>query len=289
MIGKRGVTPAARPCPACDGREADPAFTVGGFEHVRCRECATLFVAALPDAEAIAATYLAPDYHSSAQGQEARMRAEADARAAILRKYGVREVLEVGCGPGHFLDACRDLGIRVEGVDRAATAEAPRRRGHTVHDVWLADLAPVEPRFDAVAMWEVLEHLPDPKDMLVRARAWLRPGGFLALSTPSSSGLPARALGPRFPMVCPPDHLELFSRAGLAALLARAGFDPVRWTSFSGLGRPELRRALQRRVLGASLPARALAAGLAVVGEPVARAVDRAGYGSAFEVYAVAR
>lgn len=283
------MTPAARPCPACDGREADLAFTVAGFDHVRCRRCATVFVAPLPAAATIEATYLAPDYHSSAHGQEPRMRAEADARAAILRKFGVHDVLEIGCGPGHFLDACRDLGVRVEGVDRAPTAAGPRGRGHTIHGVWLQDLAPVEPRFDAVAMWEVLEHVPDPKDMLLRARAWLRPGGFLALSTPSSSGLPARALGPRFPMVCPPDHLSLFSREGLQQLLGAAGFDPVRWTSFSGLGRAQLGRALRRRVLGESLPARALAVGLAALGEPVARLVDRAGYGTSFEVYAVAR
>jgi SAM-dependent methyltransferase len=275
-----------RACPACGHVVARPAFVAHGFEHLRCARCDTLFVAVLP-AE-VEATYLAPDYHSTAEGQELRMRAEADARAAVLRKFGCRDVLEVGCGPGHFLDAVRDLGMRAEGVDRARTAAAPRARGHLVHDCWLQDLAPVAPRFDAVAMWEVLEHLPDPKAMLLQARRWLRPGGFLALSTPSSSGVPARLLGARFPMVCPPDHLELFSRRGLAVLLASAGFDPVRWTSFSGLGRPQLRRGFQRHLLGDSAPARLLAGGLAVAAELPMRLVDRAGLGSAFEVYAVA-
>ena len=207
--------PVARACPACGLERSHFAFTAAGFVHVRCSRCATLFVAELPPPERVEATYLAPDYHSSAEGQELRMRAEADARAQALRKFGCRDVLEVGCGPGHFLDAVRELGMRVEGVDRARTAAGPRARGHTIHDCWLQDLAPVAARFDAVAMWEVIEHVPDPKDMLVHARKWLRPGGFLALSTPSSSGLPARALGARFPMVCPPDHLALFSRRGL--------------------------------------------------------------------------
>lgn len=283
------MTSAARPCPACDGAHAEFAFRVADFDHLRCARCGTVFVSPLPDQAAIESTYLAPDYHSSAHGQERRMRAEADARAAILRKFGVRDVLEIGCGPGHFLDACRDLGMRVEGIDRAPTAEAPRQRGHLVHDLWFSDFGPPTPRFDAVAMFEVIEHVPDPKDMLQRARRWLRPGGFLALSTPSSSGLPARLLGARFPMVSPPDHLALFSRDGLQRLLAAAGFDPVRWASFSGLGRPQLRRGFQRFVLGGSLPARAVAAGLALAADPVVRAVDRAGYGSAFEVYAVAR
>ena len=85
------------------------------------------------------------------------------------------------------------------------------------------------------------------------------------------------------------DHLALFRRRGLHTLLAAAGFDPVRWTSFSGLGRPQLRRGLQRFVLGDSRPARTLSAALALAAEPLVHAIDRAGYGSAFEVYAVAR
>lgn len=283
------MTSAARPCPACDGVDAVFAFQVAGFDHVRCRRCGTLFVAALPDPTTLESTYLAPDYHSSAQGEEQRMRSEADGRAAVLRKFGARDLLEVGCGPGHFLDACRDLGMQVEGIDRAATADAARSRGHTIHALWFADFGPPTPRFDAIAMWEVLEHLPDPKDTLFRARRWLRPGGFIALSTPSSSGLPARALGARFPMVCPPDHLSLFSRRGLQTMLSTAGFDPVRWTSFSGLGRTQLRRGLQRFILGDSVPAYVLATGLSLAAEPLARLVDRAGHGSAFEVYAVAR
>lgn len=283
------MTSAVRPCPACGAADAVFAFHVGGYDHVRCVGCGTIFVARLPDAGSIEATYLAPDYHSSARGEELRMRAEADARAAVLRKFGARRVLEVGCGPGHFLDACRDIGMHVEGVDRAPTAAGPRSRGHTIHPLWFHDLAPVEPRFDALALWEVLEHVAEPGELLERARRWLQPGGFVALSTPSASGLPARAMGPRFPMICPPDHLSVFSRAGLQRLLTAAGFDPVRWTSFSGLGRTQLRRGLQRYVLGASTPARVAAAGLALLAEPVVRAVDRAGLGSAFEVYAVAR
>jgi SAM-dependent methyltransferase len=280
--------PRARPCPACGHTESRDAFIAAGYAHVRCARCDTLFVAHLPAADVIESQYLAPDYHSSAVGQEQRMRAEADARAAILDKLGCRDVLEIGCGPGHFLDAVRELGMTIEGVDRAPSAAAPRARGHRIHDVWLQDLDPT-PRFDAIAMWEVLEHIPDPGSMLLQARRFLRPGGFLALSTPSSSGLPARLMGRRFVMVCPPEHLELFSRRGLEILLESTGFDPVRWTSFSGLDREPLRRGFQRYLLGDSRPARVVASALAIAAELPMKLVDRAGYGIGFEVYAVAR
>ena len=216
------------------------------------------------------------------------MQAEAAARAEILRSYGCRDVLEIGCGHGYFLDAARARGMAVEGAERSASAGGARERGHLIHGAWLAELE-LEPRFDAVAMWEVLEHLPAPREALAQVRRLLRPGGRLALSTPSSSGLLARLMGRRFVMVEPPAHLELFSRRGLALLLASAGFEADRWTSFSGLRRDNLRRGLQRYLLGTSRPAGRVADVLARASEPAMRVVDGAGLGSSFEVYALAR
>ncbi|MBK8262406.1 MAG: class I SAM-dependent methyltransferase [Nannocystis sp.] len=278
---------AARPCPACGGTAASIAFVVDGYQHARCGRCASLFVTPLPDLAAIAAVYLGPRYHDEAHDEAARMRAEGRSRAAFLAQRGVRSALEVGCGPGYFLDAASELGLAVEAVDRAPNAAAARARGHRVHDRWFEEHGPPSPRFDAVAMWEVIEHVPDPRDTLLRARAWLRPGGLLALSTPSASGLPARLLGRRFPMVAPPEHLTIFSRRGLHHLLDGAGFQVLHESSFSGLDRTKLARGLCRFALGDTAPAQALARGLAAIGAPLVGLVDRAGFGTSFELYAV--
>jgi 2-polyprenyl-3-methyl-5-hydroxy-6-metoxy-1,4-benzoquinol methylase len=275
-----------RPCPACGEPHSQWAFVSHGFPLVRCSACETLFVAPLPSASVVQATYLEPDYHETAVGAAARMRAEAQARAQVLAELGATRVIEVGCGPGHFLDAVRELGLHVEGVDPARTAVAAAARGHVVHPIFLEQLDPSRP-FDALALWEVIEHLPDPHDALRRMRAWLVPGAVLALSTPSMSGLPARLLGRNYPMITPPDHLALFTRRGLAQLLDRTGFEPVRWTSFSNLDAATLARAVERRVLRGR--ARPLAAALGWLGRAPAAWIDRAGLGTSFEVYARAR
>jgi SAM-dependent methyltransferase len=269
------MTPSpTRACPACGHRGAHLAFGHAGREHLRCNACSTVFAADSDDHAA--------DVHAAGEpGHAARRRAVADARAAILRKFGCRTVLEIGCGPGVFLDAVRDLGMQVEGIDPHPDAAA-LARGHTIHAA-----LPDAPRFDAVALWDLLAHVADPKDMLLQARRWLRPGGFLALSTMSSSGVPALALGPRLAMVDPAPR-TCFSRRGLKLSLTAAGFDPVRWTSASGLAREHLQHGLERVWLGASLPGRALAHGLTIAAQLPLRAIDRAGLGSAFEVYAVA-
>jgi SAM-dependent methyltransferase len=151
--------------------------------------------------------------------------------------------------------------------------------------VWLEAFVPEAP-FDVLALFEVLEHLPDPFAALERMREWLAPGAVLALSTPSYSGAPARLLGRKFPLVTPPDHLELFTKRGLAHLLDRAGFTPMRWTSFSNLDDTAIARNLQRFALGGSRPAAAIASVLGKLGAAPVRWLDRAGLGTSFEVYA---
>lgn len=283
-----GVPNRLRPCPACGEPRSRWAFEVDGFPLVRCVGCETLFVAPLPTDEVVQATYLRPDYHDTAEASLARMQAEAHARAAVMAELGATRVVEVGCGPGHFLDAARDRGLHIEGIDPARTAAIAAARGHLVHATFLERFAPPQP-FDALALWEVIEHLPDPFDALTRMRAWLVPGAVLGLSTPSMSGLPARLLGRGFPMITPPDHLALFTRAGLTRLLDRAGFEPVRWTSFSNLDARALARGVHRRLLGGREGAAPLAALLGRVGAAPARWIDRAGLGTSFEVYARAR
>ena len=280
-----GEETSSRRCPACGLVDTRPAFTRDGFAHVRCRPCGTVYVSPLPDADTIAATYLQPDYHEGVEAAAARMRDEARARARLVADMGVRSLLEVGCGAGYFLDACGELGIEAQGVDPSRTGAMAAERGLKIFQGWLDEFRP-DRTYDGAAMFEVLEHVPEPVQMLRTVRGMLRPGGVLALSTPSWSGLPARLLRQRFPMVCPPDHLELFSREGLARLLARGGFTPVTWTSFSNLDAQALSRNFRRFFVGDSALAQRGARWLGALAAAPARWVDRAGLGISYEVYA---
>jgi SAM-dependent methyltransferase len=280
----------SRDCPACGHESSQWAYLAHGFPHVTCSACGTLFVSPLPSADVVQATYLRPDYHPSSDDTFARMASEGHARAHAVAELLERPVMgarvvEVGCGYGYFLDAAREQGMRTVGVDPARSAARARERGHEVHATWLEEFEP-SAMFDALALFEVLEHLPEPFAALVHMREWLAPGAVLALSTPSYSGAPARLLGRKFPLVTPPDHLELFTKRGLAELLDRAGFEPVRWTSFSNLDDAAIARGLQRFALGRSKPAATVASVLGKLGAVPARWLDRVGLGTSFEVYA---
>lgn len=87
-------------------------------------------------------------------------------------------------------------------------------------------------------------------------------------------------------MLCPPNHLEVFTRRGVAALLQRGGFRPFRWQSFSNLDHAALQRSLQRFFLGTSPPAQWASAAIATLAHPPVQLIDRIGLGISFEVYA---
>ncbi|MCA9710247.1 MAG: class I SAM-dependent methyltransferase [Myxococcales bacterium] len=277
--------PDPRPCPACASTSTRWAFVVDGFPHVRCRDCESVFVSPLPSPGVIEGTYLDPRELVDLSASEARMRQEARARARVLQDRGCRRVLEIGCGAGFFVEAVLELGIEIEAVDPGPQAQRAAARGLPIPARWLEEHQPTGP-YDGIAMFELIEHLPRPLEALQQVYRWMRPGGTLALSTPNAGSLAGRLLGRRFPMLCPPHHLELFSRRGLDALLRRAGFQPWRWESFSNLDHATLQRSFQRFFLGGSSAAAGVAGSLAALARAPVRLVDRVGWGTSFEIYA---
>jgi SAM-dependent methyltransferase len=138
----------------------------------------------------------------------------------------VGELLDVGSAFGHFA-AVAQRQRPVTAIELSpvavrwanATLHVNMRRG-SIYDAF-PDFAG---RFSALTMWDVIEHVPDPERALRAAAAWLRPGGWLFLSTPDAGSLVARTLGRRWHYVDPVQHLVLFDRHNLGRLLERAGF-----------------------------------------------------------------
>ena len=82
---------------------------------------------------------------------------------------------------------------------------------------------PIEP-YDAVTLWDVIEHLADPAAVLRQIQAFIRPGGVLALSTMDVDAPVAKLLGRRWPWYMQM-HLYYFSRRTLRSLVERAGYE----------------------------------------------------------------
>ena len=82
---------------------------------------------------------------------------------------------------------------------------------------------PLEPDYDVITMWHVLEHLPDPFAAVRHAAELLRPGGRLVISVPNIASLQARIGGDRWFHLDLPRHRMHFTPRSLSALVTRSG------------------------------------------------------------------
>lgn len=134
------------------------------------------------------------------------------------------KILDVGTAAGGFLRVARARGCEAEGleVDRRMIAAA-RREGLPVMEGMLDETfaAANAGKYDALTLFDVLEHLDDPKGILKLARKVLKPGGKIGLSTPN-----ALRPGPfgRDPWDYPPHHLTRWTPDAMTSFLTREGF-----------------------------------------------------------------
>ena len=152
---------------------------------------------------------------------------------------GRRKLLEIGSGPGFFLQAGKERGWDVLGVEPAVKAwEHAQSLGlEVLNDVFDDEVRCRLPLFDGVHLSAVLEHVPNPAQMLRAIGDTLNPGGVLCVVVPNDFSEFQRASreteGLRPWWIAPPHHLNYFNFDSLEALVERMGFTvEVRDTTF---------------------------------------------------------
>ena len=138
-----------------------------------------------------------------------------------LKKYAVERVLDFGCGFGEFLEMCRLFGIEAHGVDRSNA----RRFGAGIEIYAELDQAPDS--FDAITMFEVLEHLDDPLGTLKTLRSRLNPRGIMIVEVPDTSGVTDIVDRDSYSKIHPLDHINAFTPETLVRIMRQAGFEPI--------------------------------------------------------------
>lgn len=143
-----------------------------------------------------------------------------------------RHLLDVGCASGVFLSKALDTGWQVFGIEPSEVLyrEALERigsRGVVVSEIF-ENMDFGELRFDAITLWDVLEHVVDPLNFMQRCHDLLKPGGYLFLNVPDIDSFEARFLGTRWPLLLP-EHLNYFNRRSLKLGAEKSGLQLARF------------------------------------------------------------
>lgn len=191
-----------------------------------CRACGSAWQDPPPAPELVTAAYREMRDERYLEEAATRRRSLRRSLALVEQRAGGRRgrLLDVGCSAGLFAELARASGWDVLGVEPSEwlAARARERLGDAVVCARFEEVALEPGSFDAVCLWDVLEHVPDPPSFLAQAVAALRPGGLLALNVPNIRSWIARALGRRWPLLLP-EHLCFFSPASLRLLFDRNG------------------------------------------------------------------
>jgi 2-polyprenyl-3-methyl-5-hydroxy-6-metoxy-1,4-benzoquinol methylase len=155
-------------------------------------------------------------------------------------------LLEIGGARGVFLDMARKRGYDVQGIEMNpyATRYANDEFGIPTVQGEFESWRPDAP-FDAVAAFDVIEHVPRPDLFLERMRDALAPGGVAVIGTPNASSLlgmaaeatawssGGRSAYPAWRFYGRGEHLTAFDRRSLSAALTKAGLRPVSWYGYA--------------------------------------------------------
>jgi 2-polyprenyl-3-methyl-5-hydroxy-6-metoxy-1,4-benzoquinol methylase len=141
-------------------------------------------------------------------------------------KINKGRLLDVGCGAGFFLKSMEDRYSEVRGVE-ISTSHAEFAQKTMMLDVLNGTIQTANftaEYFDTITLWDVIEHVVDPRATLDEARRILKKGGLLAISTPNVNGITASLSKKTWLYYTPPEHLYFFNRNALSTLFKESGF-----------------------------------------------------------------
>jgi SAM-dependent methyltransferase len=222
---------------AVDGAHAAPrfAFPKRGVDIYTCPTCGCI----MADLDFAHEQYESANYYTMAFKTKAEIEGEWGFRwryilGALKRHTGARKLLDVGAGNGYFVYLARtEFGLSADGLEISA-AEADYARATFGLELLRGDLSMVTGPYDVITSFNVLEHVKQPTRLLKEMSAKLSPGGVLIVTTPNPSCIHRRLKGlHKWNMVCPPHHINLFTRAALTGMLVREGFEPLEYSTLS--------------------------------------------------------
>ena len=221
MTFDRSKLQERKSCPLCGSADRGLRFNLDGFRIVRCEDCTFQYVLDVAPAAANTAYY---EEGYSGERHKQGQQVNASVNIGMLRKLGDlsgKRLLDVGSGFGFLAAAARDeLGMQVEGVELSQHERdyAGEMLGISTHAS--LDALPADAKFDVISLFEVIEHVLEPKQFMQLLAERLAPGGVLMVGTDNFDADAVQAMGEGFPKWIPNQHISLFNPATLPRVVS---------------------------------------------------------------------
>jgi 2-polyprenyl-3-methyl-5-hydroxy-6-metoxy-1,4-benzoquinol methylase len=220
-----------RPCPLCANQIG--VSYLWQTNNLKCPVCGFVFAAELPTLDELEHIYSEEYFHGNTayrdyMGDSASLQWNFKQRINTLQQFVPgKDMLEVGCAYGFFMQIAQQFWtIRGTDISEDAIAYARDKLGLHVQRIDFENASPEANAYDAVVMWDTIEHFYNPIVAVEKAACTLRQGGILALTTGDIDARLPQLQKQHWRLIMP-SHLSYFSRESLTTLLERYGFQIV--------------------------------------------------------------
>jgi len=220
-------------CPICESINTGYYSTKNNYTLYKCNSCKLLFLNPVPESIGV----YDDTYFSGAEKGFGYVDYDADKEPMIptFNKYldilsdlGIKngDLLDIGAATGFFMNIAKQRGFNVSGVEFSNfAAEKGRKAGLNLITGDLLSQNFPDSSFDVVTMFDVIEHVPNPKEIISEVSRILKKGGIVIINTPDAESLWAKLLGKHWQLIMPPEHINYFSPKNLGNYLSRHGFE----------------------------------------------------------------
>ncbi|MBL7132257.1 MAG: class I SAM-dependent methyltransferase [Candidatus Omnitrophica bacterium] len=242
------------PCLVCEKENFSLLLKKGDLTLVKCSNCGLVQVdnpLATFDIEYY--NYYHNYYQDIADLREEEIYNPIDAKRHIdllnrLECYRKNNaLLDIGCGIGHLLYVAKKMNWQAKGIDRAPYAvDICKKFNINAECSDLLNLDLEDGYYDAITMFEVLEHLTHPKEYLLKVYDVLRKGGIFIMTTPNFNCLTRVLLQKRWSCI-DEEHLFYFNPKTISLLLKKCNFRIIDFR-VKNITLPELYRLFKDKV-----------------------------------------
>jgi SAM-dependent methyltransferase len=221
-----------RACPTCGTADCRLELEKDHMRLVRCPACDLVYVSPTFDEAHYKRVYASPEYQEivrelGIKSHEYRVERFGVERVGLMARHLplVRpRYLDVGCSTGFVVEAARDRGWTAAGIDLNPSAvEFGAARGLDLRVAALEDAGFEPASFDAVSLFDVLEHLLDPVGTLRAAIRLLAPGGIVFIYVPNYDSASRLLMGRDAHFIWPTHHLNYYTPVTISDLMTREG------------------------------------------------------------------
>ncbi len=228
-------------CPLCSSKEIelfiksmDYSTSKEKFNISNCKECGFHFTNPRPKESDIGKYYISDKYISHTNEkkglfnllyQTVRKFAVKSKTSLLLNTVKTKTHLDIGCGTGEFLNACKTLGIKTIGIEPSDDARSKAIDNYKLDVRKETNLKIFDKNtFNSISMWHVLEHVYDIHETVENLSVILEPNGYVIVAVPNHRSFDAKYYKKFWAAWDLPIHMSHFCPLTIEKLFTEKGF-----------------------------------------------------------------